>query len=150
MATTKKRINRHKLAVIQAYAIIALFVLFGLVAGFIVGRFTAPTKVETVTVTETVEVPTYDSSKLPEVGEITYYDIPLSNSLQRFIYEVCADEEVPVSLVVALIDHESKFNKFVSWDVPAFETILTGRIPAALLAADNGNLQPLKDLHIAT
>jgi hypothetical protein len=40
--------------------------------------------------------------------------------------------------------------KFVSWDVPAFETILTGRIPAALLAADNGNLQPLKDLHIAT
>ena len=69
MATTKKRINRHKLAVIQAYAIIALFVLFGLVAGFIVGRFTAPTKVETVTVTETVEVPTYDSSKLPEVGK---------------------------------------------------------------------------------
>lgn len=38
--------------------------------------------------------------------------------------------------------------KFVSWDIPAFETILTGRIPAALLAADNGNLQPLKDLHI--
>lgn len=110
MATTKKRINRHKLAVIQAYAIIALFVLFGLVAGFIVGRFTAPTKVETVTVTETVEVPTYDSSTLPEVGKITYYDIPLSNSLQRFIYEVCADEEVPVSLVIALIDHESKFN----------------------------------------
>lgn len=34
--------------------------------------------------------------------------------------------------------------KFVSWDIPAFETILTGRIPAALLAADNGNLQPLK------
>lgn len=26
--------------------------------------------------------------------------------------------------------------KFVSWDVPAFETVLTGRIPAALLAAD--------------
>lgn len=25
--------------------------------------------------------------------------------------------------------------KFVSWDIPAFETILTGRIPAALLAA---------------
>lgn len=40
--------------------------------------------------------------------------------------------------------------KFVSWNVPAFETILTGRIPAALLAADNGNLQPLKDLHIVT
>lgn len=31
--------------------------------------------------------------------------------------------------------------KFVSWDIPAFETILTGRIPAALLAADNGNVR---------
>lgn len=80
MATTKKRINRHKLKVIQAYTVIALFVLFGLIAGFIVGRLTAPPKVETVTVTETVEVPTYDSSKLPEVGEITYYDIPISHS----------------------------------------------------------------------
>lgn len=110
MATTKKRINRHKLAVVQAYSIIALFVLFGLIAGFIVGRATAPPKVEKVTVTETVEVPTYDSSKLPEIGEITYYNVPLSHSLQRFIYEVCADENVPVSLVIAMIDHESKFN----------------------------------------
>lgn len=110
MATTKKGINRRKLAVIQAYTIIGLFVLFGLIAGFIVGRVTAPPKVKKVTVTETVEVPTYDSSKLPEVGEITYYDIPLSHSLQRFIYEVCADENVPVSLVIAMIDHESKFN----------------------------------------
>lgn len=40
--------------------------------------------------------------------------------------------------------------KFVSWDVLAFETVLAGRIPAALVAADNGDLRPLKDLHIAT
>lgn len=110
MATTKKRINRHKLAVIQAYTIIAIFVLFGFVAGFLVGRFTAPKKVETVTVTETVEVPTYTPTHLPEVGEVAYYDVPLSHSLQRFIYEVCADEDVPVSLVMATIAHESKFN----------------------------------------
>lgn len=109
MATTK-RINRRKLAVIQAYTIIALFVLFGLIAGFIVGRVTASPEVETVTVTETVEVPTYNPEQLPEVGEITYYDVPLSHSLQRFIYEVCADENVPVALVMAMIDHESRFN----------------------------------------
>nr|DAQ98258.1 MAG TPA: Transglycosylase SLT domain [Caudoviricetes sp.] len=108
MATTTKRINRRKLAVIQAYTIIALFVLFGLIAGFIVGRFTASPEVETVT--ETVEVPTYNPEQLPEVGEITYYNVPLSHSLQRFIYEVCADENVPVALVMAMIDHESHFN----------------------------------------
>lgn len=105
-----KRINRHKLAVTQAYCIIALFVLFGGVVGFIAGRITAPEKVETVTVTETVEVPAYEPEQLPSVAEVTYYDVPLSHGLQRYIYEVCADEGVPPSLIIAMIDHESRFN----------------------------------------
>lgn len=110
MATTKKRISRYKIKVIQAYFIIGLFVLIGIIAGFIIGRFTASPVVETVTMTETVEVPSYDSSKLPELGEINYYDVPLSHSLQRFIYEICADEDVPVGLVMAMIEHESQFD----------------------------------------
>ena len=110
MATKAKRINRHKLAVIQAYAIIALFVFFGAIAGFFVGRFTAPPKIETVTITETVNTPTYESDSLPESTEVIYFDVPLSHSLQSYIYEICADEKVPVTLVMAMIDHESKFN----------------------------------------
>ena len=105
-----KRIDRHRLAVIQAYCIIALFVLFGGVVGFVLGRATAPTKVETVTVTETVEVPGYEEDQLPSVAEVTYYNVPLSHGLQRYIYEVCADEGVPPSLIIAMIDHESGFN----------------------------------------
>lgn len=105
-----KRINRHKLAVIQAYCIIGLFVLFGAVVGFIIGRASAPVKVETITVTETVEVPAYEKDQLPMVGEVTYFDVPLSHGLQRYIYEVCADEGVPVSLIIAMIDHESRFS----------------------------------------
>lgn len=105
-----KRINRHKLAVTQAYCIIALFVLFGGVVGFVAGRITAPEKVETVTVTETVEVPAYEPGQLPGVAEVTYYDVPLSHGLQRYIYEVCADEGVPPSLIIAMIDHESRFD----------------------------------------
>lgn len=92
--TKTKRINRHKLAVIQAYIIIGTLVLIGFIGGLVVGRATAPKK--QVTVTETVEV--------------TYFDVPLSHSLQRYIYEVCADENVPVSLIIAMIDQESKFN----------------------------------------
>lgn len=112
MANTAKgkRINRHKLAVIQAYAIIALFVVFGIIAGFIWGRFTAPTKVETVTLTETVETPVYESDSLPAVSDVTYFDVPLSHSLQRYIYEICSDKDVPVTLVMAMIEHESGFN----------------------------------------
>jgi len=71
---------------------------------------TAPVNTEIVTETVTVEVPVYEADKLPELGEVFYYDIPLSDSLQRYIYEVCADEGVPVTLVLAMIEHESRFN----------------------------------------
>lgn len=107
--TKKKRINRHKLAVIQAYTIIGIFMLIGGVTGILIGRATAPTDKVIETKTVTVEVPVLADS-LPEVGEVTYFDVPLSHSLQRYIYEVCADEDVPVALVMAMIDHESKFD----------------------------------------
>lgn len=103
-----KRINRHKLAVIEVYVIFAVLVAIGLIAGLFIGRHTTPVK--EVTLTKTVEVPAYDSDKLPTLEDVTYYDVPLSYSLQRYIYEVCADEEVPVSLVIAMIDKESQFN----------------------------------------
>lgn len=107
--TKKKRINRHKLAVIQAYTIIGIFVTIGGVTGILIGRATAPTDTVIETKTVAVEVPVLADS-LPEVGEVTYFDVPLSHSLQRYIYEVCADEDVPVALVMAMIDHESKFD----------------------------------------
>lgn len=107
--TKKKRINRHRLAVIQAYTIIGIFVMIGGVTGLLIGRATAPTDTVIETKTVTVEVPVLADS-LPEVGEVTYFGVPLSHSLQRYIYEVCADENVPVALVIAMIDHESKFN----------------------------------------
>lgn len=110
MATKARKINKHKLVVIQAYAIIATLVFLGAIAGFFVGRFTAPPKVETVTITETVNTPTYESNSLPETVDVVYFDVPLSHSLQRYIYEVCADNGVPVTLVMSMIDNESGFN----------------------------------------
>lgn len=106
--TKTKRINRHKLAVIQAYIIIDTLIVISIIGSLIVGRATAPKK--QVTVTETIEVPSYEANSLPVAEEVTYFDVPLSHSLQRYIYEVCADEEVPVSLVIAMIDKESRFN----------------------------------------
>ena len=67
--TKTKRINRHKLAVIQAYIIIGTLVLIGFIGGLVVGRATAPKK--QVTVTETVEVPSYEADSLP-VAEALY------------------------------------------------------------------------------
>lgn len=101
---TKQRVNRNRL--------VRLFIVLVMIAAiaFGIGRVTAPAKTKTVTVTETVEVPVYSTDKLPKTSDIFYFDVPLSHSLQRFIYEMCADENVPVTLIYAMIEHESQFD----------------------------------------
>lgn len=101
---TKKRVNRNRLVRLLIVLVVMAAIAFG------IGRVTAPAKTKTVTVTETVEVPVYSTDKLPEISDIFYFDVPLSHSLQRFIYEVCADENVPVTLIYAVIEHESQFD----------------------------------------
>lgn len=105
---SRKRMNRYRLIKLEAYAVMGMLVLGGGASGYAIARKTAP--VEQVTITKTIEVPSYEEDKLPELAEVKFYDVPLSHSLQRYIYEICADENVPVSLVIAMIEHESSFN----------------------------------------
>ena len=93
--------NRNRRVKGNAFAILAVLVLIGGVAGFFLGRSSVPEK--TVTLTNTVEVPVYESATLVDTSEVFLYDVPLSDSLQRYIYEICADEGVPVTLVMAMI-----------------------------------------------
>lgn len=92
----------------KLYAFIVIVASIGGVIGYTIGFFTAPQK--TVTVTETVKVPVHESDNLPQDAEVFLFDIPLSNSLQRYIYEICADKNVPVTLAIAIIEYESGFN----------------------------------------
>lgn len=105
---SRKRMNRYRLVKLEAYAVMGMLVLGGGASGYAIARKTTP--VEQVTITKTIEVPSYEEDKLPELAEVKFYDVPLSHSLQRYIYEICADENVPVSLVIAMIEHESSFN----------------------------------------
>lgn len=109
MATTTKPTKKFSRRTVVKVEVAILFLLL-VAVGFFFGRITAPVEVETVTVTERVEVPAPSTEELPEAVEISYYDVPLSHSLQNFIYELCAEEHVPMSLIIAMIDHESKFN----------------------------------------
>lgn len=109
MATTEKATRKVSRRTIVKAEVAILFLLL-IAVGFFIGRITAPAKVETVTVPEIVEVPCPSTEGLPETLEITYYDVPLSHGLQDYIYELCAEEHVPMSLIIAMIDHESKFN----------------------------------------
>lgn len=111
MATMRReqtKTNRNRRMKGNAFAILAVLLLIGGVAGFFLGRSSAPEK--TVTLTNTVEVPVQETAKLADTSEVFLYDVPLSDSLQRYIYEVCADEGVPVTLVLAMIEHESGFD----------------------------------------
>ena len=92
----------------KLYIFLVIVSLIGGTIGYTIRAFTAPQK--TVTVTETVEVPVHESDNLPRDTEVLLFDIPLSDSLQRYIYEICADENVPVTLALAIIEHESGFN----------------------------------------
>lgn len=108
----QQRKRKNKIATIRAYAMLAVVFMIGSVSGFFIGRVSAPevVKTETITLTDTVEVPMYESDKLPDNAEVFLYDVPLSEHLQRYIYEICADKNVPVTLVMAMIDYESQFN----------------------------------------
>ena len=106
MATTAKRVSKNRL--VRLCLILVVLVLIGSVGGFFLGKVTA--KQKTVTTTTTVEVPVYKSNMLAKTADVFLFDIPLSDSLQRYIYEICADEGVPVTLALAMIEHESGFD----------------------------------------
>lgn len=105
---TQCREKQPKIKRNRILTVLIALVLIGGIAGFFIGLGSAPEK--TLTVTKTVEVPVYESAMLAETAEVFLYDIPLSDSLQRYIYEICADKDVPVTLALAMIEHESGFN----------------------------------------
>ena len=103
------KINRNKRMKLYANMILVLMVIIGGELGFFLAKLTTPPQ-ETITVTKTVEVPAYKSNVLVDTADVFLFDVPLSDSLQRYIYEICADENVPVTLVMAMIEHESGFD----------------------------------------
>lgn len=108
MATECRRKQKSNKRLVRLCVVLFVVMVIGFAAGMTIGKITTPSK--TVTITETVEVPALVTDKLVEIKDVFLFDVPLSDSLQRYIYEICADEGVPVTLALAIIEHESGFN----------------------------------------
>lgn len=113
----------------------ALIVILILI-GYFIGRWLTPPRVKTETVTVYEPMVQTVENKLPEVADIKLYDIPLSKSLQTYIYEICAEENVPVPLILAMIEHESRFNPEVISSTNDYGLMQINQINHAWLAEE--------------
>lgn len=117
MATAKRKRKRNSTRdKVIVYGILAAIFF----AGFIVGRVTKPNKVVAPRVQETVYATELENATAPETitaetiepeEQTVYFDCPLSEEIQDYIFEVCEEEDIPPSLVIAVIDHESGFDE---------------------------------------
>lgn len=55
------------------------------------------------------EPPKQEPPKNDNSNETRYYDVPLSNDLQRYIFNLCEKNNIDSALVIAMIDQESDF-----------------------------------------
>ena len=63
---------------------------------------------ETPPESSVVVEPTPEPTPIPTPA-VFYYDVPLSHDLQDYIRELCEENGLPMSLVIAMIEHESIF-----------------------------------------
>jgi soluble lytic murein transglycosylase-like protein len=107
---------KHKINIesceIKFIAIVLAALLGGGAIGFAIGRRTAPSEeAPTESVVETTPPKPSESEvvAVPSKPEKVYYDCPLDKSLQNYIRGLCERNDIPMSLVIAMIEVESSF-----------------------------------------
>ncbi|MBS6063995.1 MAG: transglycosylase SLT domain-containing protein [Peptostreptococcaceae bacterium] len=99
---TRPKYNRYKIASVLGWLII--FTFFSI--AFLLGRVTVPEKI----VKEKIVLYEDITEKAPKLKNENYYSLPLSQELQSYIFELCNEEKIPSSLIMAMIYVESNFN----------------------------------------
>ena len=119
----------------------------GSIVGFFAGKLSAsPVSVKMeksniestlpqMTVAPTPPVPETISPTEPPVQ---YYDVPLSEDLQDYIRELCLENNVPMSLVVAMIEVESSFRPDVISGTNDYGLMQINKINHGWLTEDYG------------
>jgi len=93
----------------QVKAVLITLLLLIFIIGFVIGRATAQEKIETPQEV-IIEIPTESAPETPEETPTKkYYDCPLSEDLQDYISEQCVENDLPMPLILAMIEVESSF-----------------------------------------
>lgn len=50
------------------------------------------------------------------IVEVEYYDVPLSHTLQDYIFELCEERNIDPAIVIAIIERESKYDAGIIGD----------------------------------
>lgn len=146
----RKRVSRLKIAKIQ----VTVFLLFvfgvGFIAGMLVGRATVSKQAEEIVNDTSVEIeslstsppadPTDSTETVYKEPPIVFYDVPLTSNLQEYIMLLCEKKEVPVPLVMAMIEHESTFRA----------EVISKTDDYGLMQINEGNHEWLSDIYEVT
>lgn len=78
----------------------------------------AETEVATEPVTEPtkLEIPTEAPTEPATEPPVTYYDVPLSEDLQSYIFRVCEERNIDPAIILVMIDRESDFREGLMGD----------------------------------
>jgi hypothetical protein len=91
-----------------------LIFAYGAIIGGVVGKRIATKACESTaeTTIETTEEPPTESTVeiTTEIPTKEYYDCPLSDDLQEYIFQRCEENNLPIELVMAVIEVESHFD----------------------------------------
>ena len=110
----------------KLFIILAVIFFIGAIVGFTIGRVSAVnskddnavnvTNAPTTSIplftdaSSTTEAPTSAPIVVPVEPDVKYFDVPLSEDLQDYIFSLCESNNVPAALIMAMIETESSFS----------------------------------------
>lgn len=99
------------------YLLIVLILSIGLIGTFHQVRATNNAETKEIPVKKIEAVQFAKTVETPEpVQTTTYFDVPLSEDLQDYIFELCEQRDINPAIIIAMIERESNFKASIMGD----------------------------------
>ena len=114
----KRREKLYRLRIDILYLCVAILAVAVILLGVRVSKLGTRTVIERQSVAEAQTLSAVlDAEELLDISEppggYVYFDVPLDDELQEYIFDICQDYGVDPELIVSMIFHESNFDSAV-------------------------------------